>query len=73
MSITNEQLINAANTIKQYCEEHKSQNPLLCDDTCPIAGACLYMYDLHDIEELMHTMISYAREHHQNTEKDEEE
>lgn len=71
MSITNEQLINAANTIRQYCQEHQLPNVVTCDDTCPIAKACLYNYDI--IEEVMGVIISCAREHQQNMEKDEEE
>lgn len=70
MKITIEEVITAANTLKQYCQEHQLPNVVTCDDTCPIAKACLYNYDI--IEEVMGVIVSCAREYQQNMEKGEE-
>ena len=55
MTTTKDELIKAAETIGKYCIENKKLN---CDETCPLAGTCQYLYDCYDISECMRGIIS---------------
>lgn len=52
-----EELIKAAETIKNHCKGWSTD----CDEDCILSGVCNYLYDFNNISECMDSIVSYVR------------
>lgn len=56
-----EELIRAAETLKKYCEEHRTMDNSDCYDKCPLSGACEYVDWLHGLYHQMRYVLEVLR------------